>query len=124
VGADSDAREGTIGEDENGSEGTDVLLDLSYNTLLVELILLKARSVGQPGRVEDANLGKRLGILTTFTNASTYHYAVLAREFVKADRVGLALVARTTLLVGVVKGIEVIVIGVIAVKDIGEELQE
>jgi hypothetical protein len=68
VGADSDARDGAIGEDENGSDGVDVLLDLSRNALLVELVLLKTASVGQPRRVEDANLGKRLRILTMFKN--------------------------------------------------------
>ena len=60
VGADTDAREGTIRENENGSEGTDMLLELFFNTSPVELVLLKAASVGQPRRVEDANLRRRL----------------------------------------------------------------
>jgi len=33
-----------------------MLLDLSRNALLVELVLLKTTGVGQPRRVEDANL--------------------------------------------------------------------
>ena len=41
-----------IGEDENGSDGVDMLLDLRCNTLLVELILPKTASVGQARCVE------------------------------------------------------------------------
>jgi len=117
-------RDSAIGEDENRSDGVDMLLDLSCNTLLVELILLKTASVGQAWCVEDANLGKRLGLLTAFRHAGTYHYAVLARKFAKVGRVGLALVVRTMLLVGVVEGIEVVVVDVIAVKDIGDKFQD
>ena len=36
-----------------------MLLDLSRNTL-VELLLVSVESVGEPGRVEDANLEKEL----------------------------------------------------------------
>jgi len=63
IGADSDSRDSTIGEDENCSERLDVLLDLSRNATLVELVLLNTASVGQPGCVEDADLGKRLPLL-------------------------------------------------------------
>ena len=56
--------------------------------------------------------------------AGTYHYAVFAREFVKAGRVGLTLVARPTLLVAAVEDFKVVAIGIIADKDIGEEFQE
>jgi len=124
IGPDSHVRDGAIGEDENSGDRVDMLLDLSCNTLLVELIVLKTVSVGQARCVEDANLGRRLGLLTTFRHARTYHYTVLAREFVKVDRVGLALVVRTMLLVGVVEGVKVVVVDVIAVKDIGDELEE
>ena len=62
---DRGAWEGAVGEHEYRSDGVDVFLDLCRNTLLVKLVLLKTASVGQPRRVEDANLGKRLGILTT-----------------------------------------------------------
>ena len=60
MGADGDARDGPIDEDENSNERVGMLLDLSRNTL-VDLVLLNAASVGKPGRVEDANLGKKLG---------------------------------------------------------------
>jgi hypothetical protein len=42
---DSDARDSAISEDENGSDGVDVLIDLIRNALLVELILLNAAGV-------------------------------------------------------------------------------
>ena len=54
----------------------------------------------------------------------TYHYAIFAFKLVRAGRVGLALVARTTSLVCVVKGIEVVVIDAFAVKDIGDEFRD
>jgi len=117
-------RNSAISEDENGSDRVDMLLDLSCNTLLVELIVLKAVRVGQARCVEDTNLGKRLGIFTAFRHAGTYHYPVLARKFVKMGRVGLALVVRTMLFVRVVEGVEVVVVDVIAVKGIGDELEE
>ena len=41
--------------------------------------------------------GTRLGKLITFINIETYHYAIVAHQFVKAGRVCLALVVRTTL---------------------------
>jgi len=63
IGADSDSRDSTIGEDKNCSERLDVLLDLSRNATLVELVLLNTASVGQSGCVEDADLGKRLPLL-------------------------------------------------------------
>jgi len=59
LGADTDARDSAIGEDKNGSDGVDVLLDLSLNILLVELVLLKISSVGEARRVKDAYLGRR-----------------------------------------------------------------
>jgi len=39
-----------------------VLLDLSYNAVIVELVLLETASVGQSRGVEDANLEKRLHV--------------------------------------------------------------
>ena len=45
VGADSEVRDGTISEDENSSDGVDVILDLSRNVPLVELVLLQMVSV-------------------------------------------------------------------------------
>ena len=80
-GADSDAGYSAIGEDENGGDGVDVLLNLSCNILLVELVLLSTASVSRPGRVEDANLGRRLCLVIKSTGA--YHYAVVAPQLVK-----------------------------------------
>jgi len=77
----SDARNGSIGEDENGGDRVDVLLDLSCNALLVELILLTATSVGQPRRVEDTNLGR--GLYLVIRNTSAYRYTVVTLKFVK-----------------------------------------
>ena len=59
--------------------------------------------------------------LTPFITAYTYHYAIHARNLVKLCRVGLALVVRTTQLVGMVENVEVIVINVVASEDIGDE---
>ena len=84
IGANSNARDGAIGEDENGSNRVDMLLDLIRDTLLVEFVVLDTASIGQPRCIKNANLGKRLHILTAFINASTYHYAILACELVKA----------------------------------------
>ena len=76
VGTDSDARNGAIGEDENSSDGVDVLLNLGRNTLTMELVLLDTTSIGQPRRVENANL---LGTLRTFTAFNT-PYLLLSRS--------------------------------------------
>jgi len=46
VSTDSDTRNGAIGEDKNSGDGADMLLDLSCNTLLVELVLMSTASVG------------------------------------------------------------------------------
>jgi len=59
-----------------------------------------------------------------FTNCRTHHYTILARKLVKAGRVSLALVVGTTALVGMVENIEVVVINVVAGKDIGDEFQD
>ena len=54
-------------------------------------------------------------------NTYTYHSTVLAPKLVKSGRVGLALVVMATLLVGIVENVEVVVINVVASKDIGDE---
>jgi len=100
VGANSDAWNGTIGEDETGIDGLDVLLNFSNNVLPVVLSLFNTTSVGQSRGVEDANLGKRLRILTMFKNSATYSYAIGAGNFVQTRIVGLTLVIRSALLVG------------------------
>ena len=46
VGADCDARDSTIGEEENSSDGSNVIIDISSNIPLVEPVLLNAPSVG------------------------------------------------------------------------------
>ena len=117
----SATRDGAIGEKENGSDRVYLLLKLNRNALLVEFVLV---SVGEARGIEDANLGKRSYILATLKNANTYHPAVLARKFVKAHRFGPALVGRSAILVGMVEDVEVVVINVFAVKDVGEEFQE
>ena len=63
-------------------------------------------------------------MLITPTNAATYHDAVLAFKFVKARRIGLTLVSRCTLFVGMIKSLEVVVVNVVTGEDIGNELQE
>ena len=80
-------------------------------------------SVSQPGRVEDAELRKRLRELTTLRNVGTYHYAVVTRKFVKASQNGLRVIIQTTVLVGAVEDFEVVVINILAGEDIGDELQ-
>ena len=59
----------------------------------------------------------------TSTNAGAYHYSILATKFVQAGRVGLALVVRTSSLIGVVEDAEVVMTNAIACKDIGDEFQ-
>ena len=83
IGADSNARDSAIGEDENGSDGVDVLLELIRNTFLVNLILLETASIGQSRCIEDADLDNWVSVLIVLTNITTYYYAILARKFVK-----------------------------------------
>ena len=66
--ADRAVWDGAIDEDENGSHGDDLLLDLSCKTLLVNLVFLRAASVDQPRGVKDANIENILNWLT-----NTYH---------------------------------------------------
>jgi len=53
-----------------------------------------------------------------------YHYAVFAPEFIHLGGVGLTLILRTTLLVGVVEDLEVVVIKVISDKSISDKFQD
>ena len=119
---DSEPRGGAIGKDKNRSDRVDVLLDLSCNTVLVELVLTNTAHVGQPRRVEDADLGKSLCPL--IRNTGAYHYTVVARDFDKVARVGLTLIIITTLLVRVIEDIEIVVINIFAGKDIANEFQD
>ena len=55
--------------------------------------------------------------------ARTYHYAIVACRFVKVGSVGLPLFVSSTLLIGVAKDVEVVVIKAVAGEDIGKEFQ-
>ena len=46
IGSGVGARDGAIGKDENSSDGIDMLLDLSCNSLRLECVLLRIASVG------------------------------------------------------------------------------
>ena len=54
-----------VGEDENGAERFDVPLNISYDTLLMGLVILDMAGGTQPRRVEDTNLVRRLCLLTS-----------------------------------------------------------
>jgi len=90
----------------------------------VTFILLSVVRIGETRRVEDAKLQKRSLKANRFTNAGTYHDAVLARVLVKVRRVGLALVIKATLLIGAVEDVEIAMINVVAGNDIGDEFQD
>jgi len=68
-------------------------------------------------------LGRDYTHTLLFANAGTYHHSVHACNFVKSGRVRLALVVGTTSFVGVVEDVKVVVINVIACKDIGDEFE-
>ena len=53
------------GEDENGAERFDVPLNISYDTLLMGLVILDIAGGTQLRRVEDTNLVRRLCLLTS-----------------------------------------------------------
>ena len=57
-------------------------------------------------------------------STGTYHYAIFAREFVNAERVGLTLIAGTILFVVAIEYLEVVVINSVPDKDIGNEFQK
>ena len=63
-------------------------------------------------------------MLATSARAATYHNAVCARKFVEACRISLTLMIRTTLFVGVVEDLEVVVVNVVTHEEIGNEFQE
>jgi hypothetical protein len=56
--------------------------------------------------------------------ADTYHYPVVAHEFIKTRGVGLALILGTTLFVAAVEDFEVVVIHAVASKDISDEFHD
>ena len=101
-----------------------MLLDLNRITLFVEFVLLNTARVGQPRSIRGCEPWKGLRIPTTFGNAAIYHYSVLARKFIEAGRVGLTLVGRTTLFVSVVKDFEVVVVNVVASKEVDDKFKD
>ena len=120
-----DAGNSAIDEDENSSDGVDLLLNLNSNILLVDLVLLKTASVGQSRCIEDTNLCERLcPLLSALNNAGSYQYVAVAHQFINAGRVGLAMLHRTTLFIVVVEDVEVIVISTVTKKDVGDEFHE
>jgi len=88
----------------------------------MEFVLLNITGVGQPRRVEDANLGR--GYPHSRNNIDAYHYPVIAPELINTDGVGLTLIIRTTLFVGMVEDFEIVVINVFAGKGIGDKFQD
>jgi len=88
----------------------------------MESVLLNIAGVGQPRRVEDANLGR--GYPYSRNNIDAYHYAVFAPELINMGGVGLTLITRTTLFVGVVEDFEIVVINALAGKGIGDKFQD
>ena len=46
MGTDCNVRNGPIDKNKNGIDGVDVILDLHFNALFVELVLLKPAGVG------------------------------------------------------------------------------
>jgi hypothetical protein len=119
---DSDTRDGTVGEDENGSDGVDESSDLGFYPLPVGLVLLGIAGLGEPRCIEDANLEKKLHLLTRLKGAVAYHYSVPALKCVNVYALGPTLVAGIALIVCAVENVEVVVINVFAEKDIGNEL--
>lgn len=55
---------------------------------------------------------------------ATYHYVIFAREYVKSGRLSPALCVGTTMLIGIVKDVELIVINVVADNDISDEFDD
>ena len=66
-------------------------------------------------------LGRSYAVAKTSKSAGTHHLAVFARKFVHG---GPTVCVRTTSLVGMSENVEVIMINVIAGKDIGDEFQD
>lgn len=64
------ARDSAVGEDKEGSDGVGEPLNLGRNILLDVLVLPDVASLGEPWRIEDANLEKRLSTLTRSKKSS------------------------------------------------------
>ena len=74
--SDRTAWDGVIDEDENGSYRADVFLDLSCNTLLANLVLLRVASVWRG--VEGANVENTFYVVTTLTRSTTISLLVVS----------------------------------------------
>ena len=61
---------------------------------------------------------------TQYAIVVTYYYAVPARKFVKAGRVGLTLTTGLVSLVAAVEDFKVVVINIVGEENIGEEFQD
>ena len=59
-----------------------------------------------------------------YASVGTYHYAIAARKFVKAGRVGLTLFTGTILLVAVVEDFKVVAVDIAGDENVGEVFQE
>ena len=70
------------------------------------------------------DLRERLCILVMSITVGTYRHVALTRKLVNMGLVRSALVLRTTIFVGVIEKVEVVVINIVARKDIGNEFQE
>jgi hypothetical protein len=95
-----------------------MLLNVCGNILLVELVLLKTASIRESRRVENANLRKKSRGPIIVKNNGTHRVAALTCKFVEMGRVGLAMTARTTLLIAVVEDFEVVIINIFPEKDV------
>ena len=111
-----------MGEDKNSINKVEVLFNISYDTLLVDLVLLNTTNVGQPRCVEDTDLRKKLWPPHCAKNPRSYQYPIGARNFVKVGRPNLLI--STSSFWYAVENIEVVMIDVVAKKDIGNQFQE
>ena len=107
-----------IGKDKSGTDGVDVRLDLGLNALIVELILVKTAGMGQLRRVEGCESWEE--VVHTH-DVSKFRYVPLRRScsycnVVNAGGVGLALVGRAALLVGMVQNVKVMMSSTISGK--------
>ena len=98
-----------------------MVLNFGRNARLVELVLTNTASIGQSGRVEDANLRERSHLFIILTDTCTYHYTIITCQFINTGRVGLTLAARTSLLVLLIEHVKVVSTKGFTDEDIGDE---
>ena len=61
---------------------------------------------------------------THYASVGTYHYAIAARKFVEAGRVGLTLITGTILLITAVEDFKVVAINIVGDENVGEVFQD